>query len=155
MAICKKCGAQIDDQAAFCPVCGAPQDVVKSQPQQQDPFRAEPRQAQGNPFEGEEAPRPQQVQYVDSQYQNQNGNPYQNQYQNQYQQNVVDNGGFGWALLGFCIPLVGLILFLVWKDTKPRTAKSAGKGALVSVIVSAVIYIITIVIGVGAGIAQM
>ena len=91
------------------------------------------------------------MQYVDSQYQNQNGNPYQNQ----YQQNVVDNGGFGWALLGFCIPLVGLILFLVWKDTKPRTAKSAGKGALVSVIISAVIYIITIVIGVGAGIAQM
>lgn len=26
---------------------------------------------------------------------------------------VVDNGGFGWGLLGCCIPLVGLILFLV------------------------------------------
>lgn len=151
MAICKKCSAQIDDQAAFCPVCGAPQDVVKSTAQpQQEPFRAEPRQAQGNPFEDREAPRPQQVNYVDSQYQNQyqNGNPYQ-----QYQQNVVDNGGFGWALLGFCIPLVGLILFLVWKDTKPRTAKSAGMGALVSVIVTAVFYLIVIVIGIGAGVA--
>ena len=30
---------------------------------------------------------------------------------------VEDNGGFGWGLLGCCIPLVGLILFLVWKDT--------------------------------------
>lgn len=27
--------------------------------------------------------------------------------------NVTDNGGFGWGLLGFCIPIVGLILFLV------------------------------------------
>ena len=39
---------------------------------------------------------------------------------------VVDNGGFLWGLLGCCIPIVGLILFLVWKDTKPRTAKAAG-----------------------------
>ena len=30
--------------------------------------------------------------------------------------NVNDNGGFLWGLLGCCIPIVGLILFLVWKD---------------------------------------
>ena len=45
-----------------------------------------------------------------------------------------DNGGFLWGLLGCCIPVVGLILFLVWKDQKPNTAKAAGIGALVSVI---------------------
>ena len=60
---------------------------------------------------------------------------------------VVDNGGFGW---GFCIPLVGLILFLVWKDTKPKTSKAAGVGALVSVIVLVVFYILMIALGVGA-----
>lgn len=65
---------------------------------------------------------------------------------------VVDNGGFGWGLLGFCIPLVGLILFLVWRDTKPRTAKAAGKGALISVIISAVFYILVIALGVGASV---
>ena len=27
---------------------------------------------------------------------------------------VVDSGNIGWAVLGCCIPLVGLILFLVW-----------------------------------------
>ena len=63
---------------------------------------------------------------------------------------VVDNGGFGWGLLGFCIPLVGLILFLVWKDTKPKTSKAAGVGALVSVIVLVVFYILMIALGVGA-----
>ncbi|MBQ4600861.1 MAG: zinc ribbon domain-containing protein [Oscillospiraceae bacterium] len=60
---------------------------------------------------------------------------------------VVDNGGFGWGLLGCCIPLVGLILFLVWKDTKPKTAKAAGIGALVSVIVAVIFYILSFVIG--------
>ena len=54
---------------------------------------------------------------------------------------AVDNGGFLWGLLGCCIPIVGLILFLVWKDTKPRTAKAAGIGALVSVILSVLYYV--------------
>ena len=73
--------------------------------------------------------------------------------QNDVQTAGADNGGFGWGLLGFCIPLVGLILFLVWKDTKPKTSKAAGKGALISVIVSAVLYVILVILGIGAGIA--
>ena len=60
---------------------------------------------------------------------------------------VVDNGGFGWGVLGCCIPIVGLILFLVWKDTKPKTAKAAGIGALVSTILGVVIYITTFALG--------
>lgn len=64
---------------------------------------------------------------------------------------VVDNGGFGWGLLGCCIPLVGLILFLVWHDTKPKSAKSAGIGALVSVGVGILSYVLLIVLGAAAG----
>ena len=60
---------------------------------------------------------------------------------------VVDKGGFLWGLLGFCVPIVGLILFLVWRDSKPRTGKAAGIGALVSVIVSIVFYILTAALG--------
>jgi hypothetical protein len=63
---------------------------------------------------------------------------------------AADNGGFLWGLLGFCIPLVGLILFLVWKDTKPRTGKAAGMGALVSVICGVVFYVLMFIIGIGA-----
>ena len=58
----------------------------------------------------------------------------------------ADSSSFGWAFLGFCIPIVGLILYLVWKEKTPLKAKSAGKGALVSVIVSIVFYIIYAVI---------
>ena len=61
---------------------------------------------------------------------------------------VVDNGGFGWGLLGYCVPIVGLILFLVWKDTKPKTAKAAGIGALVSVIVGVVMYVLSFAMGI-------
>ncbi len=56
--------------------------------------------------------------------------------------NPSDASSFGWAFLGFLFPIVGLILFLIWKDESPLKAKSCGKGALVSVIVSAVIWII-------------
>lgn len=63
-----------------------------------------------------------------------------------------DSSSFGYALLGFFIPIVGLILFLIWKDEYPLRAKSTGKGALVSVIVSVVLGIISGVI-IGAAIA--
>lgn len=63
----------------------------------------------------------------------------------------ADNGGFGWGLLGCCVPIAGLILFLVWKDTKPKSAKAVGIGALVSVGISVVCYLVSLVIGLAAG----
>lgn len=93
MAFCKKCGAQIDDQAVVCPKCGVAQGAGMS---------------------------------------------------------TSDSGEILWGLLGCCIPIVGLILFLVWKDTKPKTSKAAGIGALVGVLSIVVWYILAIVIGLGA-----
>lgn len=52
-----------------------------------------------------------------------------------------DSGSIGWAILGFFVPLVGLILWLVWMDDKPKCAKMAGLGAL-----AAVIFLVAIVI---------
>ena len=61
-------------------------------------------------------------------------------------QSANDSSSFGWALLGFCVPVAGLILYLIWKDSTPLKAKSAGKGALVSVILSVIFYVIYAVI---------
>ena len=65
-----------------------------------------------------------------------------------------DSGEILWGLLGCCIPLAGLILFLVWKDTKPKTSKAAGIGALVGVVVSVLCvvawYIVLFMIGLSA-----
>ncbi len=62
-----------------------------------------------------------------------------------------DKGGFLWGLLGCCVPVAGLILYLLWKDTKPKTAKAAGIGALVYagcfVVYMIVIFIFSFVVG--------
>lgn len=39
----------------------------------------------------------------------------------------ADAGSFGWAVLGFFIPLVGLILWMIWKNDRPRDAGMAGR----------------------------
>ena len=58
---------------------------------------------------------------------------------------VYDSGSFGWFILGFFFTLVGFILWLVWMNEKPKTAKMCGLGALVSVIVSVLIVPIVVI----------
>lgn len=62
-----------------------------------------------------------------------------------YGRTPSDTGSFGWAVLGFFIPLVGLILWMIWKNDRPGDAGMAGKGALVSVIINVVLFILWIV----------
>ena len=62
-----------------------------------------------------------------------------------------DSGSIGWAILGFLIPLVGLILFIVWSDSRPQSAKMSGIGALIGFIFSIVLPIILIAVLVGMG----
>ena len=59
-----------------------------------------------------------------------------------YSSQSNDSGSFGWAVLGFFIPLVGLILWLVWKDSKPKSAKMSGIGALVGVGISVLWWLV-------------
>lgn len=42
-----------------------------------------------------------------------------------------DDGGFIWSFLAFCIPLVGLILYLKWQTSRPNTAKACLAGLMV------------------------
>lgn len=54
-----------------------------------------------------------------------------------------DAPSMGFAVLGFFFPLVGLILWLCMMNTTPLRAKSAGKGALVGVIVQVVLSLLS------------
>ena len=58
--------------------------------------------------------------------------------------NDAPSGGF--AVLGFFFPVVGLILFLVWRDEHPARSKGAGIGALVSVCLGVVLSILAMVL---------
>ena len=56
--------------------------------------------------------------------------------------NTNDAPSTGMSVLGFFIPVAGLIIWLINKETKPLMANSAGKGALAGVIFSVVFSII-------------
>ena len=55
-----------------------------------------------------------------------------------------DTGSFGWAVLGFFVPVVGLILWLVWMRTRPRNAKMSRNGFIIG-LAFAVVATVTIV----------
>ena len=50
-----------------------------------------------------------------------------------------------WGLLGFFIPILGLVLFLVWKDTNKSDSKAAGIGALIRLIINIIFVIIVLI----------
>lgn len=54
-------------------------------------------------------------------------------------QSSQDTGSIGWGVLGFFVPIVGLVLFLLWRTERPKSAKAAGLGALISVIINFVV----------------
>lgn len=74
------------------------------------------------------------------------------------QSQQTDSGGstVGWGILGFFIPIVGFILWLIWKDEHPARAKSAGIGCLVSIclgVVGVILYVVLVfvILGIGVG----
>lgn len=44
---------------------------------------------------------------------------------------IVDSGNILWGLPGFFVPIAGWLLYFVWKNKKPKTAKVANIGAWV------------------------
>ena len=66
-----------------------------------------------------------------------------------------DKPNMGFAVLGFFLPLVGLILYLVWKSETPLKAKSCIHGAIAGfitgIVLSVIISIIAAVIVAMAG----
>ncbi|MBQ9914501.1 MAG: hypothetical protein IJO50_00005, partial [Clostridia bacterium] len=58
----------------------------------------------------------------------------------------LDKPSRAFAVLGFFIPIVGLILYAVYERKQPKRAKSAGKGALIGVITKIVVYIVAVVL---------
>lgn len=156
---CPKCGTEVNPGDRFCRGCGSPialeGEASKAQPDDQqttaqpgaDPFGSgNAGQQYGNPYGQQGGCNPQGFNY--------------NQYQDRHGEN--EDASKGWIALGFFFPLIGLILYLVWYDEHRRRAKYAGKGALISVIVSVaagiiipiIMVIVAAAIGIGAAAAD-
>lgn len=82
------------------------------------------------------------------------GVPTDNAATNTTGKNPADAPNSGFAVLSFFFPLIGLILYLVWKDEFPLKAKSCGKGALIGVIVEVAVYLVSFIIGFCIGISE-
>ncbi|MEG0452907.1 MAG: zinc ribbon domain-containing protein [Coprobacillus sp.] len=108
---CKKCGKEIDE-VKFCPYCGAEQTSTQTEGTNQgyQPINQEPYQQQS----------------------------YQQSYQGQNYRND-DESHFGFAVLSFFIPIVGLVLYLVWNKEYPKKAGSCLKGLLTGVVLYVVL----------------
>ncbi len=131
MKVCNNCGTQVPDDALFCLNCGARLDPAGENPQP-EAEQAPPVQPAGNPVPpppGPAAP-PAYGAYPPPVYQQ----PPQN--------TPEDKGGCLWGGLCFLFPIVGLILYLVWRQDKPNTARSCGIGAIVGVVFSFVMSIL-------------
>ena len=135
MANCPFCGVEVQEGVKFCTSCGASLESA-------EPIGNGPAPAQAAPVE---TPAQQAVPEQ----------PYQQQYQQPQpaqaapaqaapaQAAPVDSGSIGWAILGFIIPLAGIILFLVWRTTKPQTAKMAAIGAAAGFLLALIVNVLT------------
>ena len=68
--------------------------------------------------------------------------------------NEVQTASAWWIVLGFFVPLAGIILFIVWNKTDPEKGNKAGLGALLGFVTSMfmpVILFSLLIIGVNNG----
>lgn len=62
---------------------------------------------------------------------------------NQYPVSKEETIGAGWGILSFLFPIIGFILYFVWKDTSNYKAKQAANIAWISIAISFVIGFIS------------
>lgn len=126
---CPKCGASLAPDAAFCGICGSKLEPVVSisypEESAEMPVMNTPQTAVNNPQTSVNTPQP-----VAGSYQTETDSSQ-------------DKPSMGFNILGFLIPLVGLVLYLVWKNEYPLKAKSVGNAALFGVLFNVVVRIIT------------
>ncbi len=128
MKFCSECGANLPDDALFCMSCGASVHEAVKQPVPEQPayVNIDPVQPIYD--------APQHPRYPEAQPAAENVDPYPV---------TVTHRGFWW--LGFLVPVLGLVLHIVWKNSRPRLSRSIGKGALVSAIIGSVFYTVYII----------
>lgn len=122
---CPNCGAQLEENVKFCAFCG--QSVTWDQGDQSQSSASQS-------YEYEEPAVDHNEGYVpNDQFTSQSSyNDYSNdQYSGGTGVNPYDQPSIGFAILGFFIPLVGLILFFVYRNSRPQRAASCIKGAAI------------------------
>lgn len=145
---CYNCGNALNENAKFCDACGTAVNEENADIQQNGYFAQQsyeqPQQSYGQPYaqqgyaqQGYNQPYNQpyfQQNYGQPGY-NPNGYPAPNFYDADKPDTLIN-------VLSFFIPILGLVMYFVEKDNKPKKAKAALKWALISWAVSAVFVVL-------------
>jgi ribosomal protein L40E len=68
-----------------------------------------------------------------------------------YSEDVSDKGAdFLPKAVSCCVPLVGIVLYFVWKDLKPKASKDVCTWAIIGTLLSVFVYIIAAAAGAGS-----
>ena len=111
--ICNSCGSVNEDTNKFCSVCGT--DITAENENK-----------------------------TTENVTNKTENNYYVQNFNSAPVNKELSGGqkFGWGALGCCVPIVGLILWLVWSKDRPQEAKCLRNGFFVCIAAYALYFLV-------------
>lgn len=133
MKKCPKCKSQILDDVKACPYCGANVEYVPAETKY-DTYEKGKSQAsvRGHDTYHDNACAKQgfetyvktdsQKMMVDHNMQNQNQKP-------------VNTNSAVWGIFGFLMPIIGFILYFLWRTDRPQDALQARNGALISTII--------------------
>lgn len=129
---CRECGKKVEEGNKFCTGCGAKIEPIKVQKVKVQE-------------EGKE-----NINENDNLSNNANTNNTVNDNHTSnnviYKENKEDKFSVGFNILSFFIPLVGLILFLVYRKESPKKAKGIGICALIGYILVTILSIIFIIL---------
>ena len=128
---CPYCGNKLDDGAKYCSNCGA--EI------QRPDSNFEPTAVAGKKDDFE-------FDFNDVPAANQSQN---NSYQQPETKKEDDSNAGAFGVLGFFVPIVGFILFALWRVERPERAKASLIGAIIGIVISVFISIVyAIVVGV-------
>lgn len=126
-SVCNKCGNNLYGNKTKCPFCGEPISARVSNRSPNKPSGSGSNLSSSN-YQNNNT-------YNGYNSNNGNKNTYQRPTSSSSNSGSYDSGSAGWGILGFCFPIVGIILYLVWQSEKPLNAKAALNGALISIVI--------------------
>ena len=126
---CPNCNHEVKEGMLFCQQCGTKIEAVRTQ---EEAVRT-PTEAVRTPEEAVATPQAVNLQESIIPPEKLQKSPVKNA--------PVEGGTFGWAVLGFLLFPIGLILFFIWRREYPKRAKSSGKGAFLGLVLLLLLYI--------------
>ena len=133
---CPNCNHEVKEGMLFCQQCGTKIEAVRT-----------PVEAVRTPVEAVRIPTeavrtPEEAVATPQAVNGQEGTiPTEKVQKSPVKNAPVEGGTFGWAVLGFLLFPIGLILFFIWRREYPKRAKSSGKGALLGFLLLLLLYI--------------